>query len=115
MKLLCLVIISAFLLTGCAMSAPKEDLQNIFVLVKQRNFDGAKRKVQEESSKGLMGTFSTYSGGSLDPADQGHSQDNVTNLIEGAQYTITFCDKKISELKAIHGSNIEGDQGQDDF
>lgn len=107
MKILGLVIL-CLLFLGCATSVPKEELRDIFTLVKEEKFEAAEKKLEESASKSLVGRYSTYTGESI-YAYQTPYYDDVFALISGAKASINACNEIINRLQKLspHRPNSE--------
>lgn len=103
------ILIMALLASGCATSVPKEELRDIFILVGEKKFAEAEKKLNEAASGSLIGQFSTYSGEAI-PAYQSPYHDDVCSLISGAKSSIEDCQEKIDKLQKLSPYNPISDE-----
>lgn len=92
-------------LAGCATKAPKEDLRDVYQLVKERKFDQAEAKIVETSGKSMLGQFDSYSGVSVKAVSD--SGDYAFKRIQG---TLDYCDKRIQEIKKVNTDSSDEDE-----
>lgn len=96
-------------LAGCATKAPKEDLRDVYQLVRERKFDQAEAKLVETSGKSMLGQFDSYSGVTVKAISD--SGDYPFKRIQG---TIDYCDTRIQEIKKVSTDRSDED-GWDKF
>lgn len=104
--LLCLIF------CGCATSIPKEELREIFTLVKDNKFDTARTKFDTTTSNSLIGQYSTYSDQTI-PAYNSPNHDDVSTLISSAKEYIEECQDKALQAKKL--SPLKPSDGESDF
>lgn len=92
-------------LAGCATKAPKEDLRDVYQLIKERKFDQAEAKLVESSGKSLLGQFESYSGVPVNAVS-----DSGSYVFKRLQETIEYCDKQIQEIKRANTDNSDDNE-----
>ncbi len=98
------------ILSGCATRAPKQDLQSVFLLVREKKFDEAEAKLRSSASQSMLGNFDSYSGESVSSVSEAGNY-----IFARLQNTIQYCDRQLEEIKGANRSKSEDESVWDQY
>lgn len=111
---LTLMIATVIGVTGCASSAPKEELKNIFNLVQDHKYIEAQDLFKSIAGGTATGDFATYTGVII-PAVNSPNHDDVKSLLAGAKEHLESCNEQLDEAKGLSINNSEEDDLRERF